>query len=511
MRLQINFRNVFTQVVSLLFVLLFVYAAVSKILDFERFQVQIAQSPLLSAYASWISWAVIVIELLIALMLMFSKTKIVGLFLALSLMTMFTAYIFIILHYSSFVPCSCGGILEKMTWNVHLVFNLCFVCMAIVGILLQTKNYSPKRLGIIGQKYPRIIIVSILGSILFVTILFLSSEQIIHNKNPFIRHYPQRSIKQINTVDLKFNSYYFAGFSQDVIYLGNYTDPLHLLAIDLPGRPKKIQLQFDHRGIAFQSIKIIVRGNYFYLMDGTVPCIYIGRVKDWKITHKLKGMPGFTLAQPLDSTVIAFRNNRGKYRANVLGIFSAGEKASVYYAHDLLEKQIDGVFDTDGMLQYNEERKQILYIYFYRNQFIAADKKGDLQFRGHTIDTVAHAKIKVAYLKGKTERQMGAPPFMVNALAATRNNLLFVNSKVPGRYDKDQLWKNASIIDVYDLKENAYLLSFPIYQEPGEKIQNLFLSPSHLYVIIGNKLVVYELSGLLEKEMKSASVNIPDA
>nr|WP_305050896.1 MauE/DoxX family redox-associated membrane protein [Elizabethkingia bruuniana] len=99
--------------IAYFFILLFCYAAISKVFDFENFQVQIAQSPLLSAYAEFVSYAVIIIELLIVLALIFTSTKRLGLYASLGIMVAFTVYIFLILNYSEFIPCSCGGILEK--------------------------------------------------------------------------------------------------------------------------------------------------------------------------------------------------------------------------------------------------------------------------------------------------------------------------------------------------------------------------------------------------------------
>lgn len=113
MKLSTSHKSAIFEATCLLYVLLFVYAAVNKLLDFESFKVQVGQSPMLSIYADWISPAVIIIELLISSMLLYRRTKMVALFFSLGLMTMFTAYIFILLHYSSFVPCSCGGVLEK--------------------------------------------------------------------------------------------------------------------------------------------------------------------------------------------------------------------------------------------------------------------------------------------------------------------------------------------------------------------------------------------------------------
>lgn len=511
MKLQFNFKGIFIKTVCILYVLLFTYAAVSKILDFERFQVQLAQSPLLSAFALWVSWIVIGIELVIVLLLMITKSRIAGLFAALGMMTMFTVYIFIILHYSSFIPCSCGGILEKMTWNVHLIFNMLFMMLAISALYFYTRKHRSEKDYLSQRFYVRMSAFSLTASTLIVVVLFILSEDIIHNKNPFIRRYPQNTIDLIRTVDLKYNSYYFAGFLNDEIYLGNYTDPLHLTAIDAMFKNRKISLSFNDRGLPFRSVKIVIRGSLFYLMDGSVPCIFRGDIKDGRVRAELEGMPAFTAAEPIDSTTVAFRAIDVKRKVNVLGVFDSKGKSKVKYSRNILKQQIDGIFDTDGMLLYNEEFKQIVYTYFYRNQFITADKNGRILLTGNTIDTIAHAKIKVAYLKDNSERQMGAPPLLVNAVTATRNNLLFVNSRVPGKFENDKVWKQSSIVDVYDMETKKYLLSFPVYGAEGQKIKTMFVTSEHLYVMIGAEMTIYRLGKELKKNMKSKQGSMPDA
>ncbi len=47
-----------------------------------------------------------------------------------------------ILNYSEFIPCSCGGILEKMDWKTHLIFNIATVIVAAFTIVLSP---DPKR------------------------------------------------------------------------------------------------------------------------------------------------------------------------------------------------------------------------------------------------------------------------------------------------------------------------------------------------------------------------------
>ena len=121
--------------VSLFFIILFIYAAASKMLDFENFQVQLAQSPLLSAYAGFVSYGVIILELAIVGLLCVHASRLSGLYASFAIMIAFTVYIFLILNYSDFVLCSCGGILEKMGWAEHLIFNIGCVVMACLAII----------------------------------------------------------------------------------------------------------------------------------------------------------------------------------------------------------------------------------------------------------------------------------------------------------------------------------------------------------------------------------------
>lgn len=90
MKLAASFKSHFIYVVALLHIMLYVYAAVTKLLDFENFQVQLGQSPLLSAYAGIVSYAVPVVELVIVGLLFFESTRYFGLYGSLCLMTMFT-------------------------------------------------------------------------------------------------------------------------------------------------------------------------------------------------------------------------------------------------------------------------------------------------------------------------------------------------------------------------------------------------------------------------------------
>ena len=138
-----GWKQAFVQLSCTLLTVLFLYAATSKLLDYQKFQIQIAQSAMLTEYANVIAWTVPALEIIISLLLCFIVTRPAALYASFSMMMAFTIYIFVILNFSSSIPCSCGGILEKMDWTQHLIFNSVFTCMAAGAILLVAK---PKKI-----------------------------------------------------------------------------------------------------------------------------------------------------------------------------------------------------------------------------------------------------------------------------------------------------------------------------------------------------------------------------
>ena len=133
-------KAILVDIIAALFILLFTYAAVSKLIDFQKFRVQLGQSPLLTAFAGSIAWIIPSLEILISILLITERFKLLGLYASFSLMTMFSTYIILITQFSIYIPCSCGGILEHLTWNQHLLFNICFLSFALAGLFLNSNQ-----------------------------------------------------------------------------------------------------------------------------------------------------------------------------------------------------------------------------------------------------------------------------------------------------------------------------------------------------------------------------------
>lgn len=139
-------KSTIVEVISSLLIFLFIYAALSKILDLDTFRYQLSQSPFISNISGFVTWAIPVGEILIAVSLIYKRTRLAGLYLSFFLMLLFTGYIYIMLRYSSYLPCSCGGVLSDMSWKQHFIFNLGFTGWSVAGIMAQTTEHPKIRL-----------------------------------------------------------------------------------------------------------------------------------------------------------------------------------------------------------------------------------------------------------------------------------------------------------------------------------------------------------------------------
>jgi hypothetical protein len=137
-----NVREIFAQTFACLLVLLFVYAAGSKLMDYTKFRVELGKSPLLTAFAGFVAIAIPIIEIGISLLLSFSRTRLFGLYASFTMMVIFTLYIAYILRYSPYVPCTCGGVLQKLNWTTHLYFNIFFILISALGVLIYHPTKS---------------------------------------------------------------------------------------------------------------------------------------------------------------------------------------------------------------------------------------------------------------------------------------------------------------------------------------------------------------------------------
>ncbi|EHQ25558.1 MauE/DoxX family redox-associated membrane protein [Mucilaginibacter paludis] len=123
---------------------LFFYTAHAKTVDHDRFLKGLARVHLISGFALFLSYAVPIVEFLVALLLLVPNTAKTGLYCFIAVMSAFTIYIASALIWEPTLPCHCGGAIEKLSWGQHIWFNLAFILIAITGVWLINFNKTFK-------------------------------------------------------------------------------------------------------------------------------------------------------------------------------------------------------------------------------------------------------------------------------------------------------------------------------------------------------------------------------
>jgi hypothetical protein len=127
------------ELIAAVFILLFVYTAVTKLISHKVFLITLNASPILNFAGGFLSWAVPVVELVIVASLFMPRYRSNGFIAAAIMMMLFTIYIGYMLISASKLPCSCGGIIKNLSWRQHLGLNVFLTAMALTAIFLNKR------------------------------------------------------------------------------------------------------------------------------------------------------------------------------------------------------------------------------------------------------------------------------------------------------------------------------------------------------------------------------------
>jgi len=130
-------KNAIVKMITVISILLFLYTGIYKLIEYPVFKEQIAMSPILRPFTGTIAWLLPTAEFLTAILLIIPNWRLYGFYIGTFLMVIFTIYFMSILTIDKRLPCSCGGILEELSWQQHLLINCFFIFLGFTGIRLQ--------------------------------------------------------------------------------------------------------------------------------------------------------------------------------------------------------------------------------------------------------------------------------------------------------------------------------------------------------------------------------------
>jgi hypothetical protein len=137
----INWLGLVYEFALSLLILLWSYASLSKLVNFDLSLSQMKNQIFPIWLSEILSYVIPLTELAVAVLLIFKKTQKTAFLLSTFLLITFTIYIImILLNFFGRIPCSCGGIISSLTWSQHFLFNSSFLGLSLFGIVYQIKQ-----------------------------------------------------------------------------------------------------------------------------------------------------------------------------------------------------------------------------------------------------------------------------------------------------------------------------------------------------------------------------------
>ncbi|MGS2763800.1 hypothetical protein [Sinomicrobium sp. M5D2P9] len=303
---------------------------------------------------------------------------------------------------------------------------------------------------------------------------------------------PEGVLQPIDTLNLGKHGYYFAGTDADRVFLGNWKSIGYVLELNSKNLKDSAYHIIKADNLKYRSLEVKVDIPYFYLIDGNMPFIYRGNISNWVASPYLENINStFTHAQPISDSSFALIRVNNNFKGTFCKI-TKGKNGPEVYPGLLETQEEDNIFNTDGMLHFDKKMEQLIYVYFYRNQYLCIDTNLQLKHTSKTIDTINKVKISVDKISSENSMTMSSPPLRVNKKNSISNGLLFNNSNILAGNENVKNFESASVIDVYRLKDGSYQFSF--YIQPYEKKKAeafMVLENNTILVLYGHDMVSY--------------------
>lgn len=340
----------------------------------------------------------------------------------------------------------------------------------------------------------KIVLISIcmLTSICTVCGLYAYTSRYNHYGNGFVRLFPSHIFSGMSEMNLGSTSHYICGTDKVCVYLGNYDNPKELMVLDrhLSTFSRQTLVTPDSCIIQKSSASLHVDSPDIFLTDGVSHYLLKWQLPSLRL-KEIQQITSNTLALPISATSVVLKLYNGKIHQSILAKYNFDLPAP---SNELrIKKQVDGFFCSDGELHYSKSLSTLVYVYFFRNQFICTDTNLNLRYYGKTIDTNTKAKIKVAAIRNNTYT-LSSPPMYVNNTSCVDDNQLYINSGLKATNESKEQFDQSSVIDIYSLKTGLYKYSFYVPDFNGKKITNFKVDDRQLFVVQGKNLSVYQLN-----------------
>jgi hypothetical protein len=272
------------------------------------------------------------------------------------------------------------------------------------------------------------------------------------------------------------------------IYLVNQKDPFHILRSNSElSDTQYLDITYS-RALRLQFGRIRIDSPYIYLIDWNTRTILTGKIDSHILADGCPNMVSFVDAVPINQGSIIIRTLNDSNNGYILA--KETQNDSLLKVPGILERQGEGFFSTDGMIAYDFLSSCIIYLYYYRNQYLVMDSNLQLKYRGKTIDTISWAKLRTDIIPSEHALTLSGTPLLVNDHMAVYGKWLIVHSNLIADNENKDLFNHNYVMDVYNLQTHTYAYSFHVSRNQKEKITGIWLQANRLAFIEGRYLSV---------------------
>lgn len=124
-----------TFILGLILMIMWFNVGIDKYFHWETHYRAFLNQPLPKDWAIYLAYLLPFLELLLGLLLFFPKSRWFGFLCSSILLSSFSTYVGLVwIGAFPVVPCSCAGLFRRLLWGEHLLVNLAFLLISLIGI-----------------------------------------------------------------------------------------------------------------------------------------------------------------------------------------------------------------------------------------------------------------------------------------------------------------------------------------------------------------------------------------
>lgn len=139
------FKKIFLTTITALLILLFLYIAVTKMLNYNMFRHILSVSPLIGSGSTVVALSLLIIMIWISILLLMPATRLWGMYGAATVMLVITLYLGYVIYFTVRENYPFSGVIRPrmgifgLTWKQFFAFDIFFLLLSLLGILLQIR------------------------------------------------------------------------------------------------------------------------------------------------------------------------------------------------------------------------------------------------------------------------------------------------------------------------------------------------------------------------------------